>query len=86
MELRPEDVTLLERHPHFRGWYEQTASLLESCPHFRGWYVQTSRCVPIRQVSSFNVYKQLYLKKPYNCGCTENENGSFFPKSQVSFV
>ena len=32
MELGPEDVSLLE-------W----------CPHFRGWY----RCVPIREVSSF---------------------------------
>ena len=33
---------------------------LERCPHFRGWYVQldfigvgTRRCVPIRDVSSF---------------------------------
>ena len=47
MELGPEDVSLLERCPHFRGWYVQASmelgpevvSLLERCPHFRGWYV-----------------------------------------------
>ena len=44
-ELRPEDVSLLERCPHFRGWYVQDfgpedESLLERFPHFRGWYVQ----------------------------------------------
>ena len=46
MELELEDVSLLERCPHFRGWYVQTSmelgpedvSLLERCPHFRGWY------------------------------------------------
>ena len=40
-----EDVSLLERCPHFRGWYVQTSmelgpedvSLLERCPHFRGY-------------------------------------------------
>ena len=40
-------VSLLERCPHFRGWYVQASlelgpedvSLLERCPHFRGWYV-----------------------------------------------
>ena len=67
MELGPEDVSLLERCPHFRGWYVQASmelgpedvSLLERCPHFRGWYVQASMelgpedCVPIREVSSF---------------------------------
>ena len=50
MELGPEDVSLLERCPHFRGWYVQASmelepedvSLLERCPHFRGWYVQAS--------------------------------------------
>ena len=50
MELGPEDVSLLERFPHFRGWYVQTSmelgpedvSLLERFPHFRGWYVQAS--------------------------------------------
>ena len=44
-EFRPEDVSLLERCPHFRGWYVQASmelgpedvSLLERCPHFRGW-------------------------------------------------
>ena len=47
MELEPEGVSLLERCPHFRGWYVQASmelgpenvSLLERCPHFRGWYV-----------------------------------------------
>ena len=50
MELGPEDVSLLERCPHFRGWYVQASmelgpedvSLLERCPHFRGWCVQAS--------------------------------------------
>ena len=42
--LGPEDVSLLERCPHFRGCYVQASmelgpedvSLLERCPHFRG--------------------------------------------------
>ena len=42
--LGPEDVSLLERCPHFRGWYVQASmelgpedvSLLEKYPHFRG--------------------------------------------------
>ena len=46
--VEPEDVSLLERCPHFRGWYVQASielepedvSLLERCPHLRGWYVQ----------------------------------------------
>ena len=49
MELGPEDVSLLERCPHFRGWYVQASmelgpedvSLLKRCPHFRGWYICT---------------------------------------------
>ena len=44
MGLGPEDVSLLERCPHFRGCYVQALmelgpedmSLLERCPHFRG--------------------------------------------------
>ena len=44
MELGPEDVSLLERCPHFRGWYVQASmelgpedvSLLERCPHSEG--------------------------------------------------
>ena len=42
MELGPEDVSLLERCPHFRGCYvfngvgPEDVSLLERCPHFRG--------------------------------------------------
>ena len=50
MQLGPEDVSLLERCPHFRGCYVQASmelgpedvSLLERCPHFRGCYVQSS--------------------------------------------
>ena len=44
MELGPEDVSLSERCPHFRGCCVQASmelgpedvSLLERCPHFRG--------------------------------------------------
>ena len=44
--------SLLERCPHFRGWYVQASmelepedvSLLERCPHFRGWYVHVCTC------------------------------------------
>ena len=44
MELGPEDVSLLERCPLFRGCYVQASMelgpedvyLLERCPHFRG--------------------------------------------------
>ena len=50
MELGPEDMSLLERCPHFRGWYvpasmelgPEDVSLLERCPHSRGCYVQAS--------------------------------------------
>ena len=53
------DVSLLERCPHFRGWYEQASmeleyedvSLLERCPHFRGWYVQASMELGYEDVS-----------------------------------
>ena len=49
MELGPEDVSLLERCPHFRGCYVQALMelgpedvfLLERCPHFRGCYIRT---------------------------------------------
>ena len=48
--LGPEDVSLLERCPHFRRRYVQASmelgpedvSLLERCPHFRGCYEQAS--------------------------------------------
>ena len=30
MELAPEDVSLLERCPHFRGWYVQASMEFES--------------------------------------------------------
>ena len=50
MELGPEDVSLLERCPHFRGCCVQASlelgpedmSLLERCPNFRGCCVQAS--------------------------------------------
>ena len=50
IELEPEDVSLLEKCPHFRGCYVYTSielepedvSLLERCPRFRGCYVQPS--------------------------------------------
>ena len=50
MELGPENVSLLERCPHFRGCCVQASmelgpedvSLLERCPHFRGCCVQAS--------------------------------------------
>ena len=46
LEFVPEDVSLYERCPHFRGCYVQASmelgpedvSLLERCPHFRGCY------------------------------------------------
>ena len=48
--LGPEDVSLLERCPHFRGCYARASvelgpedvSLLERCPHFRGCYARAS--------------------------------------------
>ena len=53
MELGPEDVSLLERCPHFRGCCVQASmelrpedvSLLERCPHFRGCPLHHSRTV-----------------------------------------
>ena len=44
---RPEDVSPLERCPHFRECYVQASgpedvSPLERCPHSRGCYVHTS--------------------------------------------
>ena len=35
MELGPEDVSLLERCPHFRGWYVQALMELDlkMCPY-----------------------------------------------------
>ena len=53
MELGPEDVSLLERCPHFRGCYVQASmelgpedvSLLERCPHFRGCCVHVQASI-----------------------------------------
>ena len=50
VELGPEDVSLLERCPHFRECFVQASvvlgsedvSLLERCPHFKGCCVQWS--------------------------------------------
>ena len=64
VELGSEDVSLLERCPHFRGCYVQASMelgpedvfLLERCPHFRGYYVQASMELgpeDVREVSSF---------------------------------
>ena len=51
-KIGTEDVSLLERCPHFRGRVVCTGfngvgtwrcvPILERCPHFRGWYLQTS--------------------------------------------
>ena len=65
MELGPEDVSLLERCPHFRGCYVQSSmelgpedvSLLERCPHFRGCYVQSS------------MIQYMYVRVPGSVGC-----------------
>ena len=56
MELGPEDVSLLERCPHFRGYYVQASmefgpedvSLLERCPHFRGYNVHVIQSWDLR--------------------------------------
>ena len=48
MELGPEDVSLLERYPHFRGCYVQASMelgpenvfLLERCPQFTHFSLQ----------------------------------------------
>ena len=57
MELGPEDVSLLERCPHFRGCYVQASmelgpedvSLLERCLHFR--WLELENVFPIRDIS-----------------------------------
>ena len=59
VELGAEEVSLLERCPHFRGWYVQASmelgpedvTLIERCPHFRGWYVQASMELEPEEVS-----------------------------------
>ena len=71
----PEDVSLLERCPHFRGWYIQASmelgpedvSLLERCPHFRGRYVHVL------------THRQMYIwppSKPPNFGSGMNRHRS----------
>ena len=71
MELGPEDVSLLERCPHFRGWYVQASmelgpedvSLLERCPHFRGWYVQASMELGPEDMSLSEQYPHFRLER-----------------------
>ena len=61
LKVPAEDVSLLERCPHFRGWYVQASmelgpedvSLLERCL-YRGWYVQASMELG-PEVSSFQL-------------------------------
>ena len=56
MELGPEDVSLLERCPHFKGCYvraskesgSENVSLLERCPQFRGFYAYIHTCICLR--------------------------------------
>ena len=70
MELRPKDVSLLERCPHFRGCYAQASmelgsedvSLLERHPHFRGCYVQATMELGSEDVS-------LLERRPHFRGC-----------------
>ena len=75
MELGPEDVSLLERCPHFRGCYVQAlmelgpedVSLLERCPHFRGCYVQASMELGYEDVSLLERcphFRECYVKYP----------------------
>ena len=76
MESGPEDVSLLERCPHFRGWYVQASmesgpedvSLLERCPHFRGWYVQASMELGPEDVSLLNTPSIIFPPSSENQG------------------
>ena len=75
-ELGPEDVSLLERCPHFRGCYVQASmelgpedvSLLERCPHFRGYYVQLSLFISEGVMHSTVEVVQLLQSKSSNTG------------------
>ena len=67
MELGPEDVSLLERCPHFRGCYVQASmelgpedvSLLERCPHFRGCYVKGQEGHPGKSPRCLQAYQDI---------------------------
>ena len=80
MELEPEDVSLLERCPHFRGCYVQAStelgpedvSLLERCPHFGGCYVQVSMELGPEDVS-------LLERCPHFKGCYVQELPIYTP-------
>ena len=80
MELGPEDVSLLERCPHFRGCYVQASmelgpedvSLLERCPHFRGCYVQASMELGPADVSLLERcphFRGCYVQSSMELGC-----------------
>ena len=77
-------MSLLERCPHFRGWYVQASmelgpedvSLLERCPHFRGWYVQASMELGPEDVSLLERcphfrgwYALLFIEVSFSKGC-----------------
>ena len=71
MELGPEDGSLLERCPYFRGWYVQASmgldvSLLERCPHFIIHHLilslifpqATVRCLEVRLAIGHTISRQ----------------------------
>ena len=86
MELGPEDVSLLERCPHFRGCYVQASmelgpedvSLLERCPHFRRCYVQASMELGREDVS-------LLERCPHFRGCYVQASMELGPEDVSSF-
>ena len=72
-------MSLLDRCPHFRGWYVQASmelgtedvSLLERCPHFRGWYVQASMELGPEDVSLLERcphFRGWYVQAPMELG------------------
>ena len=71
-QLGSEDVSLLQRCPHFRGWYVQTSMelgpedvfLLERCPHFR-W-----RCVQLGPEDVSPLEVSSFQKVAHVCTCT----------------
>ena len=73
MELGPEDVSLLERCPHFRGWYVQAS--MELGPE---------DVSPIREVSSFQRVVCTGLNGTWRCvpSCPISEDGSYIVVSK----
>ena len=84
MELGPEDVSLLERCPYFRGCYVQASvelgpedvSLLEMCPHLRGCYVLASVELGPEDVSLLGLIEVLHIV------CNEQSSPQPFTSSQ----